>query len=253
MRTRLLVRDDVSNAAHVAVAAYVDDAQDAYIYPKRHEYPLRYLKVKTDIIQHSLEDSIALPIVAVLEPNDEGWNGTPEIMGFCIWYREGADQNEEEAQNRDAQKKKPWISRLKERILDSDIVDYIRDVRNPIVDASHARAVAETCSRSDSQRWIEDGYQKPEQFYGIMDVAVDPKFQRRGVARMLLEWGMARAEKENVPVHLSATPAGAPLYRSLGFRGVGKWTWRPNQEAEWEIMRWDPPRSGLGQTGRSAA
>lgn len=110
MHTRLLVRDDVSNAAHVAVAAYVDDAQDAYIYPKRHEYPLRYLKVKTDIIQHSLEDSIALPIVAVLEPNDEGWNGTPEIMGFCIWYREGADQNEEEAQNRDAQKKKPWIS-----------------------------------------------------------------------------------------------------------------------------------------------
>lgn len=110
MHIRLLAREDVSNAAHVAVAAYVDDAQDAYLYPKRHEYPSRYLKVKADIIQHSFEESTELPIVAVLEPNDEGWDGTPEIMGFCIWYREGANQNEEEEQNRGVQKKKPWIS-----------------------------------------------------------------------------------------------------------------------------------------------
>lgn len=110
MQIRLLTREDVSNAAHVAVAAYVDDAQDAYLYPKRREYPSRYLKVKADILQHSFEESTELPIVAVLEPNDEGWDGTPEIMGFCIWYREGADQSEEEEQKGGLQKKKPWIS-----------------------------------------------------------------------------------------------------------------------------------------------
>ncbi|KAK2611035.1 hypothetical protein N8I77_004417 [Diaporthe amygdali] len=126
--------------ATAAVAAYMDDPQDAYLYPKRGEYPARYLKVKSDIIKHSLDDQTAFPIVAVLEPGDEGWDGTSEITAFCIWYRE------------------------------------------------------------------------------------------------------SRAGKEGLPIHLSATPAVASLYHSLGFRSVGKRTWHPDQDSDWEIMRWDPPK-----------
>lgn len=73
---------DIPGVASAAVAAYADDPQDAYLYPKRNDYPARYLKVKSDIIKHSLEDPTASPIVAVLQPSDEGWNGTPEITAF---------------------------------------------------------------------------------------------------------------------------------------------------------------------------
>lgn len=88
MIVRPATQADIPGVASAAVAAYADDPQDAYLYPKRNGYPARYLKVKSDIIKHSLDDPNATPIVAVLEPSDEGWNGTPEITAFCIWYRE---------------------------------------------------------------------------------------------------------------------------------------------------------------------
>lgn len=99
MLLRLATKADIPGVASAAVAAYADDPQDAYLYPKRKDYPARYLKVKSDIIKHSLDDPSDSPIVAVLEPSDEDWNGTPEITGFCIWYREsssGKDENENE-------------------------------------------------------------------------------------------------------------------------------------------------------------
>lgn len=141
---------------------------------------------------------------------------------------------------------------IKDRFLNLGIVDSVRDLVNPIIDSSHAKAMANMCSSEESQQWNEDGYKKPDEYWGILDLGVDPKYQRRGIARSLLQWGLERAEKEGLPVHLSATPDGASLYKSLGFRGVGKWKWRPDQDRDWEIMRWDPPKdannSGVEKT-----
>lgn len=269
MLLRPATKVDIPGVASAAVAAYMDDPQDAYLYPKRGEYPARYLKVKSDIIKHSLDDQTALPIVAVLEPGDEGWDGTPEITAFCIWYRESVrGQNESEKQSslissewsgwKESQNNGSQdvfgklcgfmlcvlMSRIgiKERILGLDVLDSFRDFINPMIDSSHAKAMAEMCSSDESQRWNKDGYHKPDEYWGILDLRVDPKYQRRGIARSLLQWGLERAGKEGLPVHLSATPAGASLYHSLGFRSVGKWTWRPDQDSDWEIMRWDPPK-----------
>lgn len=88
MLVRQATKTDIPGVASAAVAAYMDDPQDAYLYPKRGDYPAKYLKVKSDIIKHSLDDPTAFPIVAILEPDDDGWNGVPEITAFCIWYRE---------------------------------------------------------------------------------------------------------------------------------------------------------------------
>lgn len=101
--------------------------------------------------------------------------------------------------------------------------------------------MAKMCSSEESKVWNEDGYKKPDQYWGILDLGVDTKYQRRGIARSLLQWALERAENEGLPVHLSATPSGAPLYSSLGFRSAGKWQWRPGQDRDWEIIRWDPP------------
>lgn len=95
MHVRPATQADIPGVAAAAVAAYMDDPQDAYLYPKRKDYPARYLRVKSDIIKNSLDDPTATPLVAVLESSDEGWNGTPEITAFCIWYRESpSDENE---------------------------------------------------------------------------------------------------------------------------------------------------------------
>lgn len=121
-------------------------------------------------------------------------------------------------------------------------MDSFRDWINPIINSSHAKAMARHCSEAESQQF-EEGYTRPRSYYGVLDMGVDPKFRRRGVARLMMKWGIEKAEKEHVPVRLSATPAGVPLYRSLGFRTIGHWTWCPNQETAWDIMQWDPPIS----------
>lgn len=120
------------------------------------------------------------------------------------------------------------------------IVDYMHDLLNPMIDSSHSSAMSKICDSAESQRWLEDGYEKPQEYYGILDIGVHPTCQRRGIARSMLQWGLERAEKQSLPVHLSATPAGVPLYHSLGFYTVGTWTWRRDQDSQWEIMRWDP-------------
>lgn len=63
------------------------------------------------------------------------------------------------------------------------------------------------------------------QFTWISMVLVDPAARGRGVGRLLLERGLALVP-ENVTARLDATPAGEPLYRTLGFEpehGLARW------------------------------
>lgn len=53
-------------------------------------------------------------------------------------------------------------------------------------------------------------------YASIWDVIVSAEWQRRGIARMLMERAMARLAGRRL-VALVATPAGEALYRSLGF------------------------------------
>ncbi|CAG9989012.1 unnamed protein product [Clonostachys byssicola] len=239
MHVRLATHDDVAEIATVPVSAYEDDPQDAYMYPRRFNYPQLYIKAKASIARSALEDTTATLIVVTLDETDNYWDGTPTIVGFCIWYRE-TEYAQEAPDDQDGKDQGGSIfSAIKSYVLESEIVDYLSDLANPILSASHSRAMAQICSKPDSQQFV-DGYEKPRYYHGVLDIGVDKGFQGRGVARLLMEWGMNRARTENLPVYLSATPAGKPLYLKLGFRTIGYWIWRPNQPEKWDIMQWDP-------------
>jgi GNAT superfamily N-acetyltransferase len=51
-------------------------------------------------------------------------------------------------------------------------------------------------------------------------VAVDPSYQRKGIGKVLMQWGLDRAEKDGKDVCLSASVAGQSLYLKLGFEVV---------------------------------
>ncbi|KAL3420885.1 urea carboxylase [Phlyctema vagabunda] len=53
--------------------------------------------------------------------------------------------------------------------------------------------------------------------YRLTFVAVDPKFQGRGIGASLTHWGLSRAEEELMPVYLESTVTAAKLYSRLGF------------------------------------
>ncbi|KAK3695704.1 acyl-CoA N-acyltransferase [Podospora appendiculata] len=52
----------------------------------------------------------------------------------------------------------------------------------------------------------------------LMLLAVDPKYQGRGVGKTLLRWGMDQAAAEGKKTFLLATVEGRPLYEKQGFR-----------------------------------
>jgi GNAT superfamily N-acetyltransferase len=49
---------------------------------------------------------------------------------------------------------------------------------------------------------------------------VDPRHQRRGFGRSLVQWGLDRANEERIPVGLDASRQGLALYEDMGFRTV---------------------------------
>ncbi|RSL98873.1 hypothetical protein CEP52_010064 [Fusarium oligoseptatum] len=207
MLIRNATREDIPAAGAVAAAAYIDDEQDAFMFPGRIKYPERYLKTKESIVRHGMEDPTATVIVVVLEEGDEGWSGKPDIVGFCIWFREDGDEKSEKTAEVE---KKALLSRIKSFICDSEIYQYTSDLLDPLVSAQNASIMARTCRLPSSNNYFRPRIDNLPQ-YGIMDIAVDPAFQGHGIARMLVEWGINKAKEEGVPIELSATPAGSGL------------------------------------------
>jgi GNAT superfamily N-acetyltransferase len=74
------------------------------------------------------------------------------------------------------------------------------------------------------------------------------EYQRRGLAKIMLKWGLDQAAAEMVPVVVKSSPAGIKTYEQAGFRvfeklelgfnpggrGINKWVWEPpGMELQW--------------------
>lgn len=51
-------------------------------------------------------------------------------------------------------------------------------------------------------------------------LATLPAYQRQGIGRQLLRYGLLEAEKRDLPAWVEASVNGYPLYRSVGFEDV---------------------------------
>lgn len=61
---------------------------------------------------------------------------------------------------------------------------------------------------------------KADRCEDLAGLATHPDYQGNGLGAALVRWGLEQAEKDGLPVYLEATPAGAPLYKRLGFEVV---------------------------------
>lgn len=55
----------------------------------------------------------------------------------------------------------------------------------------------------------------------LMHMVTRPSCRGRGAAKLLVGWGMARADEEGVPAYLEAGVMGKPLYEKMGWQQVG--------------------------------
>lgn len=85
---------------------------------------------------------------------------------------------------------------------------------------------------------------EPQLYLGLL--ATHPDWDGHGLGAAQVEVGLRKAARANTPVTLIATPAGFPLYDSLGFRSLANLTFvkLDNLGTLWEeYMRWDAKES----------
>lgn len=77
----------------------------------------------------------------------------------------------------------------------------------------------------------------PEKWY-LATLSVHPSYQRRGIGKKLMQWGVQQAENERVPICLEATASGRGLYEQFGIQVVRV---VKVDGMTFPIMVWDPP------------
>jgi GNAT superfamily N-acetyltransferase len=114
-----------------------------------------------------------------------------------------------------------------------------------------AKRLDENVTRADYQlqqlmaakkTFIDNAYGAQVYLGGL---ATHPNWDGHGFAAVLVHWGMALAHKMAVPATLIGSPAGHPLYRSLGFEDVKNLTIKSldGPERSWwcEVMVLESP------------
>ncbi|KAF2498219.1 acyl-CoA N-acyltransferase [Lophium mytilinum] len=82
--------------------------------------------------------------------------------------------------------------------------------------------------RERAEELLGEMVRKKEGFFGgkrhvyCHVVAVHPEYQKRGIGRKLMQWGIEVGEQAGLPVYLESSVEGEGLYRSLGFEEVGR-------------------------------
>lgn len=80
---------DIRPMATLSAKAFIDDPVEAYLYPGRREYPELFVDAQEELLRASFDKGCGAAIVVTLEPSDERWKGSPDIVGFCIFIRTG--------------------------------------------------------------------------------------------------------------------------------------------------------------------
>jgi GNAT superfamily N-acetyltransferase len=57
-------------------------------------------------------------------------------------------------------------------------------------------------------------------FLDCMTMATHPDYRRKGIGRLLVQWGIDVAEQLGLPIYLESTTSAIPFYESIGFQAV---------------------------------
>ena len=74
---------------------------------------------------------------------------------------------------------------------------------------------------------------------GLSLMCVYPEFQRRGIGRALMDWGLAKIDSLGLESFIEATDSGKGLYANCGYQSVKDVSVnvdRPDPSAEWKKM-----------------
>ncbi|KAJ5691815.1 GNAT family acetyltransferase [Penicillium macrosclerotiorum] len=223
--------EDLPFVADLAAEAMVEDELFAYLCPHRHEhyadFRLAFLRrLKTRLVTPGFAVMVA---VEPCERQQGGLYGEKQIRGYAVWERMGKS---DKAARWKHQNNGWWhgdpscphftsicpaltaLDPLERSLLalESRYLSLVSPDRS--VDPHRLEHYHHACL---TDCFPFDNF--PELWY-LGNLAVAPAYQRRGIGRLLLEWGLDHARREHVAVGLEASAKGVGLYERAGFRPV---------------------------------
>ncbi|RKU42526.1 hypothetical protein DL546_004498 [Coniochaeta pulveracea] len=194
LRLRHATLDDVPTMARVGIAAFENDELNLAMFPPSPESPNRFLeeriKFREVMTYKRFKKHGAVSMVVV----DDALDG--EIVGYAQWEAPTPDADEP---------------------TETDKNDFTQTE----VAGRSLKAVEEYLDAMDKEKKRVMGPEGTKDAWLLVLLSVHPAHQRRGVARMLVSWGIEQAKAQGKKLYLSSTPAGRPFYLSLGLQDVG--------------------------------
>lgn len=185
-------------------------------------------------IQKRFVSANCLSLVACVPAQD---GEDEKVVGYGQFFRDGSDEG---AKN--FVKNKGWAVRIALWALGwwfwiSNLISN-KIWPDRISDRAAGKLLQESI-RMDNEKYWKSHPERHDRWVAG-SVVVSPSYQGKGIGRLLMGHVMEKAERERVPMGLTASPHGEKLYRKLGFQMLGGFSMRVANDEGGGIMIWYP-------------
>jgi GNAT superfamily N-acetyltransferase len=216
----------------LSIAAYKPNPIPKFLFPKAHLYPQDQFRGQKQSTVRTILSPTNLIMVAYLKDNPS------KIVGYASSARLGDDTGAQEFRE-----SKSLLSRFITSVLltlfSAWYVVSNKIWKNRAASQENMQVLMKGRKMDDAKFWDGEKFPLRKNRWHVNTLVVDPEYQGRGVGRVLMNDVLERAQRERVPVGLSASPEGEFLYRKLGFGYLGDFSMRVDN-----ILEGDKPGGG---------
>ena len=220
--------EDISRLIDIQFAAFGDDPTHQLLYPGD-QFSTAVRANASERTLKSWQQTSEMHMIKCEE------RSTGVITGFAKWVFYKSPHSEERW---NVKPTAPWAEGTYRTIVEQ-LLATTAEIRGRMWQGNpHAGKLASSHSTRRSSS-------NPTLVLGLL--CVHPDFQRQGIGKDLVQWGLQRAACLGLTVHLEASPEGLPLYRSLNFKiaetvVVGADQWDGRFERKYVVMLRVPTR-----------
>lgn len=215
MRVRYATRADLGRLIDIGEEAFLDDELfSVLLLPGNRQYPAAWRRF---MVERQKRKFCTKGLVGVVCVDDDD-----HVLGYAWWQRK-VPKSMPEMQKTDQwlNTNTSWTSKFEGALLDME-TQY--DMLFRMNKAADYETMTRIFSQQDS---CLDPIEKATVHWYLSVLGVAPEAQRRGVGRMLVDWGIDQARQESaqagqlVPLTLLSSPMGLGLYAKKDFKIIG--------------------------------
>lgn len=227
-----MLQADVAAVGRIASDAFIEDDLFAWLHPRRHTHRASWDSYVMQRCRRRIHEPALHSFVAVLDHRDAALGPVGTVIGYAFWERIGPKDNSTAFAWR--QTNTSFVDWLERKLIGWEM--WYTDLAR--LDSSVERSRVASLIAAFAHQDDYFNTHAPEHWH-LRVLGVAPKYQRKGVGHLLVEWGLQNAKREDVPAALEASTNGGRLYAKLGFKTVSWMTVGGVAETTSKVMVYD--------------